>query len=42
MDGAFGPLTTAATKLLQGKALVKVDGIVGPVSRAAARTFGFW
>ena len=35
-DSIFGPLTEAATKVFQGKAGVKVDGIVGPDTRAAA------
>ena len=41
-DGIFGPVTTAATKLLQTKAGVVADGIVGPLTRAAARTLGLW
>ncbi len=41
-DGKFGPVTVAATKLLQGKAGVVADGIVGPLTRSAARSLGLW
>ena len=41
-DGSFGPLTTAATKLLQKKANLTADGVVGPASRKAARSLGLW
>lgn len=36
-DGKFGPLTEAATKKFQEKAGLKIDGIVGPDTRAAAK-----
>jgi peptidoglycan hydrolase-like protein with peptidoglycan-binding domain len=41
-DGVFGPLTTAATKLLQQKGGVAQDGVVGPDTRTAARKLGLW
>lgn len=41
-DGAFGALSTAATKLLQKKAGIAQDGVVGPAARKAARSLGLW
>jgi len=41
-DGKFGPLTAAATKLLQEKARVEMDSIVGPETRKAASRLGLW
>jgi peptidoglycan hydrolase-like protein with peptidoglycan-binding domain len=41
-DGAFGALTTAATKLLQKKGNLTADGVVGPNARKAARSLGLW
>jgi hypothetical protein len=36
VDGVFGPRTLKATKAIQSKLGVGVDGVVGPITRAAA------
>ena len=39
-DSDFGPLTEAAVKDFQERAGVDVDGIVGPITRAAFKKHG--
>jgi uncharacterized membrane protein len=36
VDGVFGPRTLKATKAIQSKLGVRADGVVGPITRAAA------
>ena len=36
LDGVFGPMTETKTRELQLRAKIKVDGVVGPATRAAA------
>lgn len=42
VDGAYGPLTAAATRLLQEKGRVDIDAQVGPDTRKAANRLGLW
>ena len=42
VDGDYGPLTAAATRLLQEKGRVDIDAQVGPDTRKAANRLGLW